>query len=45
MIQKLVTMVLFVVSIQIANAETILINQPNGDQNICMIYGTVIQCY
>lgn len=35
----------FLVHIGIAAADTILINQPNGDQTICMIMGNIVQCY
>lgn len=28
-----------------ALADTVLINQPDGRQTICVIVGTVIQCY
>jgi len=28
-----------------AMADTILINQSNGQQSICMIVGNIVQCY
>lgn len=28
-----------------ALADTILINQPNGGQTICVIVGNIVQCY
>lgn len=35
----------FLVHIGVALADTVLINQPNGDQTICMIVGNIVQCY
>lgn len=35
----------FLVHVGVASADTILINQPDGRQTICVIVGSVIQCY
>lgn len=35
----------FMLHIGAAVADTILINSPDGRQTICVIVGTVVQCY
>ena len=35
----------FLVHIGVALADTVLINQPNGEQTICVIVGNIVQCY